>query len=90
MLINALRVVLQPALGDIVKAGDVHVEISMLEGIGGIGKLLKTIPLERVHFGSHLPLFVLESALLKLDESPLTENQRIAITHQNATDLLDG
>lgn len=89
MLINALRVVMQPTLTKIVNAGNVHVEISMLEGIGGVSKLLKTIPLERIHFGSHLPLFNLESAILKLDESPLTEEQLSAITYRNAARLFD-
>ncbi len=90
ILVNALRVVMQPTLGRIVKAGNVHVEISMLEGIGGLSQLLKTIPLERIHFGSHLPLFNLESAILKLDESPLTEEQLSAITYGNAKRLVDG
>jgi predicted TIM-barrel fold metal-dependent hydrolase len=87
MLINALRVVLQPAIGRIVGAGDVHVEISMLEGLGCVGKLLKSIPLERVHFGSHLPLFNVESALLKLRESELTQVELDAIQYQNASRL---
>lgn len=90
MLINALRVVMQPTLGRIVNAGNVHVEISMLEGIGGLSKLLKAIPVERIHFGSHLPLFNLESAILKLEESPLTDKQLSAITYGNARRLVDG
>lgn len=88
MLINALRVVLQPKLRGIVDAGNVHVEISMLEGLGCVGELLATMPLERVHFGSHLPLFNLESAILKLSESALTDDQREAITYRNAKRLI--
>lgn len=87
MLLNALRTVAQPTLGAIVRAGNVHVEISMLEGIGCIEKLLGTIPLNRIHFGSHLPLFLLESALLKLDESPLSADQLATITRGNSERL---
>lgn len=89
MLINALRVVLQPRIGRIVAAGNVHVEISMLEGLGCVGKLLKTMPLERIHFGSHLPLFNIESAILKLRESKLTKEHHAAITWRNAKELRD-
>ncbi len=88
MLINALLIAKQPTLGRILDAGDVHVEISMLEGIGGLGKLIQTVPLERVHFGSHLPLFSLESAVLKLDESPLTPIQHKSITYRNSKRLI--
>jgi len=43
--------------------------ISMLEGVGGVEKLLDVVPVDRVLFGSHLPLFVLESAVFKMRES---------------------
>ncbi len=89
MLLNALRTVRQPMLGRLISAGNVHLEISMLEGLGCVEKLLKTVLLSRVHFGSHLPLFVLESAVFKLDESPLTEAQRTAIQSGNAHQLLN-
>jgi hypothetical protein len=90
MLINALRVVLQPRIGRIVAAGNVHVEISMLEGLGCVGKLLETIPLERIHFGSHLQSFNIESAILKLRESKLTKEQHAAMTWRNANELREG
>ncbi len=89
MLLNSLGILRQPLLGKILKAGKVHVEISMLEGLGGIAQLLKTIPLDRLHFGSHLPLFVLESAIFKLQESPLSETQLTAIQSGNAKKLLN-
>ena len=89
MLTGALRVVRGAQLSRIIEAGNVHVEISMLEGLGCVGRLLESVPLERVHFGSHLPLFNAESALLKLRESPLTQRQLDAITHSNSQRLLN-
>jgi predicted TIM-barrel fold metal-dependent hydrolase len=60
----------------------------MLEGIGGIEKLLADVPLERVLFGSHAPSFYFEAAQLKLHESQLSASQRSAITQENARRLL--
>src|SRR5258705_94580 len=54
-------------------------DISRLEGNGAIGRMIGTItglpsarvPVDRVAFGSHAPFFPVETALLKLVESPL-------------------
>jgi len=78
-------------------------DISRLEGNGGLGRLLGTAPgdaqsgapgqtrgqapLDRVVFGSHAPFYPLETALLKLVESPLTESQLLAIVQGNARRL---
>jgi uncharacterized protein len=88
VLLNALRTLRAKPLLDLLAAGDVYVEISMLEGVGGIANLLAQVPVERVLFGSYAPLFYFESALLKLKESPLTEEQRRAIRTSNAQRLL--
>ncbi|MBI5684617.1 MAG: amidohydrolase family protein [Verrucomicrobia bacterium] len=73
---------------DLLKAGDVRMEIAMIEGVGGVSTLLSQVPADRVLFGSHAPLFYFESALLKLKESPLTEDQLRAIRCDNARRLL--
>lgn len=88
VLLNALGVVRGPALAELLAAGNICVEISMLEGVAGIEKLLQQVPLERVLFGSHAPLFYFESALLKLRESPLSQAQLDAIRFGNARLLL--
>lgn len=88
VLLNALGKVRGKALNDLVKTGEVYVEIGMLEGVAGIGTLLESVPLERVLFGSHAPLFYLESALLKLKETPLTAGQLRAIGRENAERVL--
>lgn len=68
--------------------GNVWMDIATLEGIGGVDGLLQDVPLERVVFGSHAPLFSFESALLKMRESQLSSPQLAAIFHDNARRLL--
>lgn len=75
----------------------VAVEISSLEGVGAVGKLLAGNlvnglagwPVERVLFGSHAPFFPVENGLLKLFESPLSREQMVAVMRGNARRLLE-
>lgn len=87
-LLNSQRVLRAQAMADLVAAGDVCLDIAMLEGVGGIAGLLAKTPLNRVLFGSHTPMFYFESALLKLQESPLSDEQLRAIRCDNARRLL--
>lgn len=73
---------------ELLRTGEVCVEIAMLEGVGGVEKLLQQVPLERVLFGSYAPMFYFESALLKLKESVLNPEQLQAIRGANARRLL--
>jgi predicted TIM-barrel fold metal-dependent hydrolase len=75
-------------LSKLFEVGQTYVEISMLEGAGGIEKLLATVPLDRIMFGSHAPSFYCESAALKLRESVLPPKHIAAITHENAQRLI--
>lgn len=88
VLLNALRTLRGDAITSLLDAGQVYFEISMLEGIAGISNLLKSIPIDRILFGSHFPFFILESAVFKLGESELSSAQTSAITHENAQRLL--
>jgi predicted TIM-barrel fold metal-dependent hydrolase len=88
VLLNALGTLRAKPLLDLIAAGEVYVEISMLEGVAGIERLLAQVPSQRVLFGSHVPLFYFESALLKLKESPLNQEQLNAIRRGNAQRLL--
>jgi uncharacterized protein len=72
----------------LLNAGEVYVEIALLEGVGGIESLLKDVPLERILFGSHAPSLYFESAILKLQESALPAGPMNAITHNNARRLI--
>ena len=87
VLLNALGKLRGQPLHDLLAAGEVSAEISMLEGVGGVANLLAQVPVERMLFGSHAPLFYFESARLKLDESPLTKAQLQAIGRANAKRL---
>ena len=88
VLLGALQTVRGEAITQLIRAGEVCFEISMLEGVGGISKLLDHVPGDRILFGSHSPFFILESAILKLKESELSLVQANAITHKNARRLL--
>ncbi len=87
-LLNALGKLRGKPLSNLITAGEVYVEFSMLEGVGAVSSLLAQVQTERVLFGSHAPLFYFESSLLKLKESPLNEDQLLAIRHRNAKRLL--
>jgi predicted TIM-barrel fold metal-dependent hydrolase len=60
----------------------------MLESVGGVAKLLDHVPAERVLYGSYFPFFYWESALLKIRESELNNDQRASIMSTNAERLL--
>ena len=71
-------------------------DISRLEGNGAVGRMIGSItglpsarvPVERIVFGSHAPYFPLETAILKLIESPLDAEQLQAVMRGNARRLL--
>jgi len=71
-------------------------DISRLEGNGAVGRMIGSVqelpsahvPVERLVFGSHAPYFPVETAILKLIESPLDAQQLQAIMHGNARRLL--
>jgi uncharacterized protein len=88
VMLNSLGVLRGNALKQLIAAGNVYFEISMLEGVGGVAKILDTIGPDRLLVGSHLPLFNLESAVLKLQESELSNKQLNAISNENAKRLL--
>ncbi len=87
VLLNSQRALSGRALADLLATGEVYAEIAMLEGVGGVGNLLAQVPVNRVLFGSFTPLFYFDSALLKLQESPLSDEQLGAIRCANAQRL---
>ena len=66
----------------------VWIDIATREGVGGVARAVRTMPREQVLFGSHVPLFPLESAVLKVREAGLDAQEQQAVEHGNATRLL--
>jgi predicted TIM-barrel fold metal-dependent hydrolase len=65
-------------------AGEVYVEIAVLETLAALESLVKNIPVERILFGSHAPSFYVEAAHLKLQEANLPVTHLAAIAQENA------
>src|SRR6187549_3300204 len=84
------------ALSQFMTKTNTFLDLSRLEGNGAVGRMIGAItglpsarvPIERIVFGSHAPYFPVETALLKLIESPLDAPQLHAIMQGNARRLL--
>ncbi len=74
----------------IAEAGQVYFDFAMVERVRGVATLARQISPERVVFGSHFPLFYVESAALKMREAGLKDEDSQAIREGNARRLLDG
>jgi predicted TIM-barrel fold metal-dependent hydrolase len=90
VLLNCTGNIGQERLRPVLSAGNVCMDISMVEGAGGIGRLLEDVPIDKVVFGSYHPFYYFESAWLKMRESDLTDQQRTTIFEGNARRLLPG
>jgi len=88
VLLNAFATVGGAALKQLAAVDRIWFEIAMKEGVGGVAGLLQQVPPSRVLFGSHLPLYSLESAVLKMREAGLQDRQRRAIEYENSQELL--
>jgi predicted TIM-barrel fold metal-dependent hydrolase len=88
VLLNWFRAVKGDLIGKLAGAGQIGFEIATVEGVGGVGALLKQVPAEKVLFGSSAPFFYFESAALKLKESVLSERELALIRMENAKRLL--
>ncbi len=88
MILNCHPRIKLEQLQPLTSAGEVYFEFSMVEGVGGVARLVKQISLERVVFGSNYPLFYFESAVLKVRETGLAEVQKNALFEENARRLI--
>jgi predicted TIM-barrel fold metal-dependent hydrolase len=85
VVINGFRALVRLTDAEpLAQAGDVTFDISMLEGVEGISRLIKAVGLDRILFGSYYPFFYFESALLKLQESPQAHGELEAVAGGNA------
>ncbi len=74
----------------IAAAGQVYFDFGLVERLRGVATLARQVSPERVVFGSHFPLFYVESAALKMRESGLSDGDFRAISEGNARRLLAG
>jgi predicted TIM-barrel fold metal-dependent hydrolase len=88
ILLNALKGARNDDISRLMEVGELYIDISMLEGVGGLDTLLADVRADRILFGSHTPSLYFEAARLKLKESALPAPHLRAITEENARRLL--
>ena len=90
VLLNWTPAMREQRLQPFVDAGQIYFDIAMVEGVGGVARLVEKLPAQRVLFGSHAPYFYWQSAMLKMQESGLPEDQKKALFEGNARRVLAG
>jgi len=66
------------------KLPNVWIDISNIEYIDILRRLIKIYDIEKILFGTHAPFFEIKSAILKLKEADLSKEEYEAITSINA------
>ncbi|MSU48419.1 MAG: metal-dependent hydrolase [Opitutus sp.] len=87
MLLNAGRAVPAATLKTLAARG-VRFDISRVEGVGGVGAFLRSVPAGRVLFGTHAPFFSYEAGLIKVHESELAADEAARLLGGNAREFL--
>lgn len=72
---------------DINALPNVWLDISQCEIVDVLRRLIRLFGAKKLLFGTHAPFFYVKSALLKLEEARLTEEERELITERNAREL---
>jgi len=88
MLLNWAQAIRGHQLQAFANLAAVYFDISTVEGIEGVSRVVEQVPLPRVLFGSNFPLFYFEGALLKVQESGLSDDQKSKLFEGNAKRLL--
>ncbi len=83
-ILNGMKSLRGANLTRLTENPNLTIEIAMLEGVGGIEKLMKQVPYQQILFGSYFPFFYLESSLNKLKESQLGQEIETQICWENA------
>lgn len=88
LLLNAWRRVPSAQAVDLAARGEVYFELATLEGVDRLAALAEQMPVERILFGTHFPLFYPEGSQLKLRESALPASVLRKVHRENALRLL--
>jgi predicted TIM-barrel fold metal-dependent hydrolase len=89
VILNAFQTISLDNAHRLAGAGEVSFEIATLEGVDRIAKLVDRVGPNRCLFGSHFPLFYLESAALKLRETKIAREVIAQIVRTNAQRVLN-
>lgn len=87
-VLNGPNTIPDPLLVPLARSKQVTFDIAMVEGLGGVARFVEKAGADAVLFGSHLPLFSLESAILKIREGGFSEADAWALESGNARRLI--
>lgn len=87
-LLNAFRSITLEDAASRFRSEQFSFETAMLEGVQGVRRAIDRLGCNRMHFGSHSPFFQLDSALLKLQESELNDQELQAVRGGNSERLM--
>ena len=87
-VLNSTAVIPEQILVPLARSNRVCFDFAMIEGVGGLGRFAEKTGPAAVLFGSHFPLFYVDSAVLKVREAGLTDADTEAILSGNARRIL--
>ena len=87
VVLNCYPQLIPAQITPLIPIRNVYFELSMVERVGAVARLIETFTLERVLFGSHSPFFYFESAELKVQEAGLSDAQKKRVLEGNAKRL---
>jgi uncharacterized protein len=76
------------AFTSLMKTPGVKFDVSRINATDGVARVMRTLPADRVVFGTHAPFLIYEAAMIKVYESNLTEEESSAVLWQNAASLV--
>jgi uncharacterized protein len=87
-LLNGGKIVDGAALERLMRSPGLFLDTARVESVGGVGRLIRRLPANRVAFGSHAPFFIYESAVIKLFEAQLTVEEMRSLVDDTPRALL--
>lgn len=88
VLMNAGKALIVNKIAALARVSRVYTDIATIDGLAVVEEIARDMPIDRILFGSHAPLFYFDSALLKMRESELTQAATARIMRSNAQEAL--